>query len=497
MAKKKKSENTQSIVTSFYISRGRNKKLFNFLDECAKISIRLYNQCIYYAKTYRDHEDFLPSAEAVSTVMRMTEAPYDFYSQMQLLASDDFAAKTVLLHYTVIQSFIGLLKSENNNSIPSIPRYKDISTNSKRSFATRVRFSGGKEDKLERFFENKIKNGHDNYRLYILKKKKIWIPVPRNVMTEKFKNCVAKEMQINFIPISHEKYKIQFVYDVQKSDRKLNYDRILSIDLGKKNFATCISNDPNLRPFILNGKEIVSINNLIQNKNNGKIAKMQHKIDILKDEKKISEDIPFETKLIKSLRLKRERYIHDIFHQYSKYIIKYCIENNIGTIVVGQNKGWKENTKKNKGADGNRKFGKNQTREFHYIPYYKFEFILEYKAKLENIKFERIEESYTSQVDHLSEESIEFHPSSHIEGMGRNLYIKKNGVEQKIRGLYKSKYQYVIINADVNGAMGIMRKYLQKNGSDYNFRDHVVKKIIFNPIRIKYNAIKEVSTISL
>jgi putative transposase len=33
-------------------------------------------------------------------------------------------------------------------------------------------------------------------------------------------------------------------------------------------------------------------------------------------------------------------------HKTSKFIINYCLENNIGNIVIGKNENWKQNGKK-------------------------------------------------------------------------------------------------------------------------------------------------------
>ena len=69
--------------------------------------------------------------------------------------------------------------------------------------------------------------------------------------------------------------------------------------------------------------------------------------------------------------------------------------------------------------------------------------MIQYKAGLLGIKTTITEESYTSKVDHLAGESLGKHESY----SGRRIK----------RGLFKSAIGK-IINADINGAIGIMRK---------------------------------------
>ena len=42
------------------------------------------------------------------------------------------------------------------------------------------------------------------------------------------------------------------------------------------------------------------------------------------------------------LGMKRENKIDYIFHCLSKKVISLCIDNDIGSIVIGRNKGWKQ-----------------------------------------------------------------------------------------------------------------------------------------------------------
>lgn len=120
-------------------------------------------------------------------------------------------------------------------------------------------------------------------------------------------------------------------------------------------------------------------------------------------------------------------------HKASRTIIDLCLENKIGKIIVGHNDGWKQNIG----------LGKRNNQNFVSISFNKLISLLKYKAEEKGILFESVEESYTSKIDHLSLEP---------------LCKQESYSGQRIkRGLFKSGIGK-ILNADINGAIGILRK---------------------------------------
>lgn len=126
------------------------------------------------------------------------------------------------------------------------------------------------------------------------------------------------------------------------------------------------------------------------------------------------------------------------------------------TLVIGYNKGWKQDTN----------MGKICNQKFVQIPYLKLLHMLEYKCKLHGIRCIAITEEYTSKCSYYDNEKIQKHEVY----MGR----------RNKRGQFIT-YDGTILNADVNGALNIMRKC---NNDAYINNKPVDKRFVLNPVRI-------------
>ena len=177
---------------------------------------------------------------------------------------------------------------------------------------------------------------------------------------------------------------------------------------------------------------------------NGKILKSvnQHYNKIvakIKSELKKKNDKDWSKKLGK-LTLKRNNIINNYLHHTSKFIITYCIENNIKNIVVGKNKNWKNEVN----------IGKRNNQNFVSIPHSKLIQQIQYKGEEVGINVSTVEENYTSKCSALDLEKI----CKHKDGEYKGKRIKR-GLFQNTKGL---------INADVNGSLNILRKVI---GDDF------------------------------
>lgn len=240
----------------------------------------------------------------------------------------------------------------------------------------------------------------------------------------KFKtNVKGRLISVRFIP-KGSIYIMEIVYEIEVPEVNPECKNIIGIDLGVNNFVTIVNNI-GLKPIIINGKGIKSINQYY----NKRKAKTQSEL-------KIRHNKDWSNKL-DILTRKRANRVKNYIHHTSHYIIEYCKDNQIDTIVLGLNKTWKQECKMND----------KTTQNFIYIPYNMLINQLKYKSNDNNINLIITEEAYTSGTSFLDNE----------------LPIKENyNKSRRIkRGLFKSN-DGRYINSDVNGACQIMRKVFPK-----------------------------------
>ena len=123
---------------------------------------------------------------------------------------------------------------------------------------------------------------------------------------------------------------VEIIYEKEFVDKNLTKDNFVSIDLGINNLIST-SNNVGLSPFIINGK-IIKSNNQQFNKRKAKLQSLLPKG--VKNSKQIEQ-----------ITHKRNCWIDDKLHKISKFIIDDCIKNDIGTIIIGYNIGWKQGIK--------------------------------------------------------------------------------------------------------------------------------------------------------
>ena len=146
--------------------------------------------------------------------------------------------------------------------------------------------------------------------------------------------------------------------------------------------------------------------------------------------------------------------------------MNYCKKYDIREIIIGYNINWKNRVK----------MGKTNNRTFYDIPYRKLINMFFYKGEDNNIKVVENEEAYTSKCDALGLEEVGFHENN--EYMGKRSH----------RGLFESSKQ-VLLNADVNGAINIMRKYIYKmyhtlSSTLNTFIEQIDLKTVCNPLKV-------------
>ena len=168
--------------------------------------------------------------------------------------------------------------------------------------------------------------------------------------------------QVRIIP-KDKHIVIEVVYKTNDVEQLSNNGRYIGIDLGLDNFVT-ITNNCGLIPLVINGKGLKSINQYYnkQISHYRAIAKRINKLDY--------------TNKMRKLTFKRNNKVEDYIHKASRFLVNYCKNNKINTIIIGNNKNWKQNSKMNKKVNQN----------FINTPYYNFIQKVQYKAEESGIK---------------------------------------------------------------------------------------------------------------
>lgn len=236
----------------------------------------------------------------------------------------------------------------------------------------------------------------------------------------KIKTKVKNVKQVRIVP-QNNFIVVEVLYEVRPKPHDKSKELYCGIDFGLNNLMTCsFQNDS---PLIINGKPLKSIN-WHYNKEKSILQ------SLLDGRKKTS-------KRIQNITLKRNNRINDYLHKTTKIFVNYLVSKEINNVVIGYNKEWKQGIN----------IGRVNNQNFVGIPYYKLLNMLTYKCEMEGISVIVTEESYTSKCSFLDDEDI----YKHEEYAGKRIK----------RGLYKAS-DGRLINADVNGALNILKKVIGK-----------------------------------
>ena len=259
---------------------------------------------------------------------------------------------------------------------------------------------------------------------------------PRCVCLHNFE----KINQIRIVP-QNQIFCVEIVYSISIDDNmRPDNGRYMSIDLGLDNLATVITN-VGLNPIIVNGKGLKS-NNQYYNKQKAYYQSVAKRMNN-----------NFYTNRLYRLTQKRNFKIEDSLHKISKFIVATALSNNIHTIVIGNNKNWKQSIS----------LGKRTNQSFVNIPHRKLIEKIIYKARNAGINVILTEESYTSGTSFLDGEL----PTKEFYNKDRRIH----------RGLFVSN-QGIRINADVNAAYQIMKKVFPNAFADG------IEDVVLHPVRV-------------
>lgn len=380
-----------------------SKEEYLTVRELCHAAKNLANEAIYNVRQYYFTEGEFLKYEKNYTLLKNSTNYKALNSNMaqQILKEVDGSFK----------SFFGLLKLARQGKYAfrdcKLPHYLP-----KDGYATLVigfvRLNG---NKLILPFSNSFKKTH----------KAVEITIPPVLLDKKVK-------EIRIIPKADARFfEIQYTYEAECIQRNLNKNNALAMDLGINNLVTAVSS--NGRSFIIDGRKLKSINQWF-NKENARLQSIKDKQHFGKKP----------TNRQKAITRDRNNKVNDYMSKVARKVIDYCIVNDIGTLVTGYNETFQQGSN----------IGKQNNQNFVNIPYGQLRNKLEYLCELNDIVFVKQEESYTSKASFWDGDDIPVYNADNpkeYQFSGSRIH----------RGLYKTAGGKTV-NADVNGALNIMKK---------------------------------------
>ena len=376
---------------------------YNAIRELCHAAKNLTNEAIYNVRQYYFAEGEFLKYEKNYTLLKKSPNYKSLNSNMaqQILKEVDGSFK----------SFFGLLKLAKQGKYAfkdcKLPHYlpKDGYTTLVIGF---VRLNG---NKLILPFSNSFKKKH----------KPVEITIPPVLLDKKVK-------EIRIIPKANARFfEIQYTYEAECIQRNLNTNNALALDLGINNLVTAVSSKGG--SFIIDGRKLKSINQWFNKEN----ARLQS----IKDKQHFGKKT---TNRQQAITRDRNNRVNDYMNKVARKVIDYCISHDIGTLVVGYNETFQAGSH----------IGRQNNQNFVNIPYGRLREKLEYLCKLNGIIFVKQEESYTSKASFWDKDVIPVYNADNpkeYQFSGSRIH----------RGLYKTA-NGKIFNADINGALNIMRK---------------------------------------
>jgi putative transposase len=235
--------------------------------------------------------------------------------------------------------------------------------------------------------------------------------------------------QVRIVP-RNSYYVVEVIYTKEPVQANVDPSFCVGIDLGVTNLAAIASNREGFVPRLVNGRTLKAWNQWY----NKRMKELKNQLPKTDRERVIRQ--------MEQITNTRNRQIHHYLHTASKRIIDFLVKEGVGTVIIGKNHLWKQETS----------MGKRNNQNFVSIPHARFIEMLTYKAALVGITVEVTEESYTSKASFLDRDPIPtYQPNDEEEHIFSGKRIGRRN------RLYRTKDGRKIC-ADVNGAYNILRK---------------------------------------
>ncbi|MEG4323242.1 MULTISPECIES: transposase [unclassified Microcoleus] len=368
------------------------------LEFVCEESNKLANCGIYYSRQLYFKTGKFPSKATLHRLMKDNLHFKALYSHV--------AQQTLTSVAESFQSYIGLLKGIKNGTVTQCPKLPGYRKNSL---------------KLVTFPKADVKLKNGQLRFPLGSKVKLWFGVSEFYLPMPSNLDYGQIREIRILPRNGQFYA-EFVYKILSVAVELDTSKALGIDPGLNNWLTCVSNVGT--SSIVDGKHLKSLNQWY----NKRVAT-------------IKEYRPqgFWSKRLARITEKRNRQVRDAVNKAARLVLNHCLQNQIGTVVFGGNKGMRQSIN----------LGSKTNQGLVQIPTARLKDRISQLCEQYGIEFVETEESYTSKASFLDADVL---PKFGEKPEG----WKASGKRIK-RGLYRSK-DGIKINADCNGAALILRK---------------------------------------
>ncbi len=406
-----------------------NNQQKNILKQLCRLSKNLYNVGLYAVRQYFFQQRKHLRYESAYHICKTNE-------NYKLLATD-VGQQTLKVVDRSFQSFFGLLQAKQQGRYDakiSLPQYLDKEGYFPLIIPIRAR---------QRFPDWKflIPTSREFKRTH----GSVYVEIPQKLRERRIKEIrILPKFKARFFDVAYIYESPEEVID------KPEYSHTLAVDSGLSNLASCVTTKN--QSFIVDGRRL-KCNNQWYNKRNSELQSIKDK-----------QGVKGITNQQARLTDRRHQKVRDYLNKSARYIINYCIEQEINKVVVGYNPGLKQEID----------LGQRNNQNFVQVPVSVLKFKLKSLCSRYGIEFVDQEESYTSKASFLDNDVMPVYNALHpVERKFSGKRIK--------RGLYRTEQGW-LINADINGAANILRKHLSKQ-NESNFG--LSRGCLAQPLRVK------------
>lgn len=472
MGKKKtknKQKNEITAITNVTALRKLSHKQYQYLLKLGRQVTALWNDGIRYANDYRRERGYYPNKYTLQEALRNTPSYKNINSDIAKTTTETLATS---------------LNNAMHNGTKS-PREKHpqkpttIQINANRNYITtnkpNIIIPGTRCHKKQ---PNETKQEYQKRREQYLKEQEYrQLPKPKNLTDEQLNN--AKGFQIVFHKGQYISLNIQTIkptttqetINKTKNNKNTNTEethnetRVMTIDLGIDNLATCTSFDIGegtediLDCFLVDGRAIKSWNKTY----NAHKAELQEAVDFVLSDVADNHALTRKNRLwgvIRCLGDKRDCRIDWYLRSAASRIIDRCLKHKVECVYCGWNEGFKQRL--GMGRVGNQRFA--------CVPLARFRDFLMICCLSHGIGFETVDESYTSKSSALSLDPL---PSFSDVSSGvverpvfsgfRGRFVqgkRKKRVRKYYRGVFSACIggRWIELNSDVNATLNLLRR---------------------------------------